>query len=70
MLDHRIPQKIIEVTAIQIINEDRTAVHTPLRDVEREPGKLETWAAWHGTSLKPFESWRSQGLDWVAVGRC
>ena len=48
--------------------QDRAAIHTPLRDMERESGTLETWGARHGASLTPVVGWRSQGLGGVAVG--
>ena len=39
------------MVSIEIVNEDRAAVHTPLDDMKRAAGEFQAGAAWHATSM-------------------
>jgi hypothetical protein len=47
VLDHRLAQKLVEVPAIEVVNEDRAAINTALGDVKGSVCKLEARATWH-----------------------
>lgn len=43
-----VEQQVVVVLAVDIIDKYRAVVDAALRDVEREPGKVESRLTWHG----------------------
>jgi hypothetical protein len=47
VLGHRLAQKLVEVPAIEVVDEYCAAIDATLGDVKGSTCKVEAWAAWH-----------------------
>jgi hypothetical protein len=48
VLGHRLAQKLVEVPAIEVVDEDCAAIDAALGNVKGSACKLEARATWHG----------------------